>query len=57
MKCRGCEEEVDEVFTIKVRGRNKKLCEECLEVAQEEAEIEDSANSAMKDMMGFKGKW
>lgn len=57
MKCRGCEEEVDEVFTIKVRGRNKKLCEACLEVAQEEAEIEEGANSAMKDMMGFKEKW
>ena len=57
MKCRGCSEEVDEVFTVKIRGRNKKLCEECVELAEEEAEIEEGAESAMRDMMGFKGKW
>ena len=50
-------EEVDEVFSVKIRGRNKKLCEECVELAQEEAEIEEGAESAMRDMMGYKGKW
>ena len=57
MKCRSCGEDVDEVFTVKIRGRKKKICEECVELAEEEAEIEEGAESAMRDMMGFKGKW
>ena len=39
MKCRGCGEDVDEVFTVKVRGRNKNM--KNVELAEEEAEIED----------------
>jgi hypothetical protein len=53
--CKGCEEEVDEVFSVKVKGRTKKLCEECVELAEEEGEIEESALAAMKEMMGYKG--
>ena len=57
MKCRGCSEEVDEVVTVKVNGRNKKLCEECAEEAEMAGEIEEGALDAMRDMMDFKGKW
>ena len=57
MKCRGCGEEVDEVFSVKVKGRSKKLCEECAEEAEMAGEIEEGAYDAMRDMMDFKGKW
>jgi ribosome-binding protein aMBF1 (putative translation factor) len=55
MKCKGCGEEVDELFPVKVKGRTKKLCEECVELAEEEGAIEEGAFAAMKDMMGYKG--
>ena len=38
-KCQECKEEVDEVHAFKVGGKRRKLCEDCLEIAEEQAEI------------------
>lgn len=56
-KCQGCKEEVDDLAVIKVAGKRKKLCEECLEIAEEQAEIAEMSESAVQDMMGYKGRW
>ena len=39
-----------------IAGRTKKLCEECADVAREEAEIAEQSESVVQDMMGFKGR-
>ncbi len=54
--CKGCGEEVDETVTIRVQGKNKKLCEDCADVVREEQEIAEQSESVVQDMMGFKGR-
>ena len=54
--CRTCQDEVDELVSVKVDGRRIKVCEDCAERAAEEAEIAEMSESAMQDMMGYKGR-
>jgi len=55
--CKRCGEDVDELHSAKIHGKRVKLCEDCLELAQEEAEIAEMSEEAVRDMMGYKGKW
>jgi hypothetical protein len=54
--CKGCGEESDELVTIKVAGKSKKLCEACADVAREQDQIAEESESAVQNMMGFKGR-
>lgn len=57
MECKLCGEEVEELHPVKVKGRKRKVCEDCMERLREEADIEDEALGAMRDMMGYKGRF
>jgi ribosome-binding protein aMBF1 (putative translation factor) len=57
MECKLCGEEVEELYAVKVKGRKRKVCEDCVERLREEASIEDEALGAMQDMMGYKGRF
>lgn len=54
--CKECEDEVDELFSIKVAGRRKKVCEDCADRIREEMEIAEESEAVVQDMMGFKGR-
>ena len=54
--CKGCDNEVDELKTVKVGGKSKKLCEDCVDRAREEAEVAEQSESVVQGMMGFKGR-
>lgn len=54
--CKGCGDEVDELFSIKTGGKTKKLCEDCADRAREEGEIQQASESVVQSMMGFKGR-
>jgi ribosome-binding protein aMBF1 (putative translation factor) len=54
--CKMCEDEVDELVSVKVSGRSKKVCEECADRLREEAEIAEASESVVQGMMGFKGR-
>ena len=54
--CRSCDDEVDELVSVKADGRRIKVCEDCAERIGEEAEIAEMSESAMQDMMGYKGR-
>ena len=56
MECQDCGEEVDEAVPVKVGRKTLKLCEECAEIRQEEVAIAGEAESAMRDMMEYKGR-
>ena len=56
MECPDCGDEIDEAVKVRVEGRTLKLCEDCAEVRQEQAEIAGEAESVMQGMMGFKGR-
>ena len=54
--CKGCGEEVDELVSVKVGGKNKKLCEDCADQAREQDDIAEQSEAVVQQMMGFKGK-
>ena len=57
MECKLCGEEADELVSVKLDGKRRKVCEECAERIAEDSEIADEALGAMRDMMGYKGKF
>jgi len=54
--CRSCDDEVDELVSVKAGGRRIKVCEDCAERLAEEAEIAEMSESVIQDMMGYKGR-
>lgn len=54
--CRSCDDEVDELVTIKAAGRRIKVCEDCADRIREEQEIAELSEEVVQDMMGFKGR-
>lgn len=56
MKCKACGEEVDELVTATVKGKPKKVCEDCAQAIEAEGEIASSAESTMQGMMEYKGR-
>jgi hypothetical protein len=54
--CKECDNEVDKLVTVKVAGKGKKMCEDCADRAREDAEIAEASESAVQNMMGFKGR-
>ena len=56
MTCQECGEDVDELISMKVGSKRRKLCEECAELAEEEMAIAEEAESAMQGMMEYKGR-
>lgn len=54
--CKGCEDEVDALVSVKVDGKAKKLCEDCADRARESDEIAEQSEAVVQQMMGFKGR-
>ncbi|HEY4103839.1 MAG TPA: hypothetical protein VGM44_08105 [Polyangiaceae bacterium] len=54
--CKGCGDETDELVTVKVSGKTKKLCESCADAARESDQIAEESESVVQNMMGFKGR-
>ena len=54
--CKECDDEVDQLVTVKVDGKSKKLCEDCADRAREASEIAEASESVVQGMMGFKGR-
>jgi hypothetical protein len=54
--CKGCGEEVDELQSVRVGDKTKKLCEDCADAAREQDDIAEQSEAVVQQMMGFKGK-
>ncbi len=54
--CRECNNEVDELKTVKVSGKKKKMCEDCADRAAEEGAVAEESEAVVQGMMGFKGR-
>ena len=54
--CKGCNDEVDKLVSVKVRGKVKKLCEDCADRAREAGEIAEASEGVIQGMMGYKGR-
>jgi hypothetical protein len=54
--CKACGEEVEQLVSVKVAGKTRKLCEDCADRAREEGEIAEQSEAVVQEMMGFKGR-
>lgn len=54
--CKSCGEEVEELTVVNVDGKRKKLCADCAEDIERDEAIARESESAVQQMMGFKGR-
>ncbi len=54
--CKGCGEETDELTSVKVGGKTKKLCESCADEVRQGEEVAEQSEAVVQQMMGFKGR-
>ena len=54
--CKSCGEEADELVTVKVGGKSKKLCESCADEVAEQDAVAEASEAVVQSMMGFKGR-
>ena len=54
--CKSCGEDVEELVTVKVDGKTKKVCEDCADSAREQATVAEESEAAVQNMMGYKGR-
>jgi hypothetical protein len=54
--CKECDSEVDELKTVMVGGKKRKMCEDCADRAAQDAQMAEESESAVQQMMGFKGR-
>lgn len=55
-QCKSCGEETETLVSVKLAGKAKKLCEDCAELAREQADIAEQSEGAVQQMMGFQGR-
>jgi hypothetical protein len=56
MKCKSCGEDVEELVVVEVKGKPKKVCEDCASRIEEAGEVAEAATGKMREMMEYKGK-
>jgi ribosome-binding protein aMBF1 (putative translation factor) len=54
--CKQCGEEAEELHAIKVQGRRRRVCEDCVELIEEEQAIAEESEAVIQQMMGYKGR-
>ena len=54
--CKSCGDEVEELVSVKIAGKTKKVCEDCADRAREEGEVQEASEAVVQGMMGFKGR-
>ena len=54
--CKECGNEADELKTVQVAGKKKKMCEDCADRAAEQGAIAEESEAVVQNMMGFKGR-
>jgi ribosome-binding protein aMBF1 (putative translation factor) len=55
-ECKSCGEEADELVTVKLNGKNKRVCESCAEQVNADEAIKEESEAVVQNMMGFKGR-
>ena len=54
--CKECGNEVEELKSVKVDGKKKKMCEDCADRLAEQGAIAEESEAVVQGMMGFKGR-
>lgn len=54
--CKQCGEEVDELFSVAISGLKRKVCEDCVELLEEQQAVAELSEAVVQRMMEFKGR-
>jgi ribosome-binding protein aMBF1 (putative translation factor) len=54
--CKSCGDEADELVTVTVNGKRRRLCEDCAQEARSAEQIAEQSEAIVQQMMGFKGR-
>ena len=54
--CRECKDEVDELIRVRVEGRVRRYCSDCVDRLREQTEMAEASEGVIQDMMGFRGR-
>jgi hypothetical protein len=54
--CKSCGEDADELVSVSVGGKTKKVCADCAERLQEEEALGQESEAVVQRMMDFKGR-
>ena len=54
--CKQCGDDAEQLVSVKVDGKAKKMCEDCADRAREQGEIAEASEAVVQSMMGFKGR-
>jgi protein-arginine kinase activator protein McsA len=54
--CKNCGEDVDELVSLRVDGKTKRLCEDCADETRSQEAVAEESEAAVQQMMGFKGR-
>lgn len=54
--CKECGDEVDELVSVRVDGKRKKMCQDCADRVKQDDEVAQESESVVQGMMGFKGR-
>jgi len=55
-ECKSCGEEADELVSVTVEGKKRRVCEACAELAKEQDAIAEESEAVVQKMMDFKGR-
>jgi ribosome-binding protein aMBF1 (putative translation factor) len=55
-QCKSCSEDAEELVSVKIDGKTKKVCESCAELHNEQETIKQDSEAVVQNMMGFKGR-
>jgi ribosome-binding protein aMBF1 (putative translation factor) len=55
-QCKSCGEDAEELVSVKVNGKTKRICESCADQETEQEAIRQDSEAVVQNMMGFKGR-
>jgi len=55
-QCKSCGEDAEELVSVKVNGKTKRVCESCADLENEQEAIRQDSEAVVQNMMGFKGR-
>ncbi len=56
MQCKSCGEDAEELISVTVDGKKRRLCEACADQAKAEDAIAEESEAVVQKMMDFKGR-
>jgi len=54
--CRECNNEVEELVTVRVDRKRKKMCPDCADRLRESNIVSEESEGVIQEMMGFRGR-